>query len=613
MNLDCLNDIITDNLAIHIDISDLRSWDLNTGFTSVSLTKWTGAISDDLNLLDFGLTGFDNGRTNEMWGGLQLTSDDTLFQMYRIGYNQVQNPTTGQTSGITTTTLFDLYPMSAITGTSGGSYFMLDGGYLQGFFKLKDYNYELFPARCNNGITIETLLYLLPESFGIFFMMGKRAEDKYNPYFSGETLTGITVTGVTTSLDNYLDSFTETTVIKSGFSNVEDNKTIVYSATSTVNNIKDNVIAFLLTGDGHLGYKYINNKGLVVTNVSSAIITNTGFTWITITFTPDEIFEDLDLLECDNQRKGKLVIYVNGRARWIIKDFPEFYCKPLANDKEKQLGVPYSISWGGGSFGLKHSWHYDFQTYGLYTGQDTSYINTDFFVQGDPIPTHCNPIPDDSYLPGLSLSADSTTFINIDECTDDEIPVTVMRIEHTGNTATTYFIKFNRPVIALSNRDYTVNLSLYNDGFFNLLFKNKAYVEVYSDTVDVNIVDVTEYTNGSGWKDLKCVFRTADDSGKQSVNIGLLIETNGSFNLDTPLFVKNFTYTAADILVQDERKNDLIIEQNFNQSFIGGIQKLRIYDKSLNGSEVLHNMIIEARNNPDANFVVSKGGRIIYR
>ena len=57
MSLECLNNIIFDDLAIHIDISSLQSWNRNTDLTLVSLTKLNNAISSDLNLLDFGLTG----------------------------------------------------------------------------------------------------------------------------------------------------------------------------------------------------------------------------------------------------------------------------------------------------------------------------------------------------------------------------------------------------------------------------------------------------------------------------------------------------------------------------------------------------------------------------
>jgi len=102
-----------------------------------------------------------------MWDGITLTPNDTLFSMYRVGYNDVVNPTTGETSGVTITTTY--LPISA-TSVTGGSlnYFELNGGYLQGFFKLNGYNYQLLPFRYINGISLETILYLYSESYGIF-------------------------------------------------------------------------------------------------------------------------------------------------------------------------------------------------------------------------------------------------------------------------------------------------------------------------------------------------------------------------------------------------------------------------------------------------------------
>src|SRR5690606_31984690 len=86
MNLECLNGIITNRLAIHIDVSNINSWNLNTGFTSVSLTKWANAKSENLNLIDFGLTAFDNGRVRNMYDGLVITPSDTKLTLYRVGY-----------------------------------------------------------------------------------------------------------------------------------------------------------------------------------------------------------------------------------------------------------------------------------------------------------------------------------------------------------------------------------------------------------------------------------------------------------------------------------------------------------------------------------------------
>jgi len=666
MNLDCLNNIITTNLAVQIDISKLKSWNLNADLTTFSITKWNDAVSDNINLIDFGLTAFDNGRTNIMWSGITLTPQDNLFSMYRVGYNDVYNPINTETSGITAITQY--LPISAITTSTAGNYFDLNGGYLQGFFKLNGYNYELLPSRYNDGITIETLLYLYPNSSGIFYMMGARAEDKYNPYFSGEIITGNTTIGVVSSSDNYLDAIISSEILKESFSTPENNTNTIYTETDPINNIKNNVIAFEITTEGNLSYKYVDDNGVIVNNSSLNIITATGFTLISIVFTPYSKITDIDLLYCTKQRRGDLVFYVNGRTIWAVKDFPEFYFKSFTNNNEKQLGVPYSISWGGGSFGLQNSWHYDYQTYIIYSGQNSNYINSKFFVTNNPLPNICRiTSTGDTYLSGLSLSANSTTFIKTDTCNPTvQIPVTVMCINYTGSTGNTYFVRFNQPISVISNRDYTVNLSVYNNNFFMANTDNKLSILAYSNTVDINVIDDTEYmyplpyninnidselhkfndaqeyeyilngvmyygvsglevtqqnsliqnsdtimANNDTWLPMTSIFRSTENSGQNNIYLGLLIETDGIFNTGGTLYVKDFTYTAADILVQDERKDNLLIEQNFNTSFIGGIQKLRIYDMALTSPEILHNALFEANLNSDV--IVNKGGRIIHR
>ena len=345
MNLECLNDIITKNLAIHIDISDSDSWNLNTGLTSVSLTQWDGAKVDNINLYDFGLTMYDNGRIDEMYSGYTVTPDDTKVTLYRIGYN---NATGG--------TFYDLYPMSAVTtGSSVGNYFDTGGGYLQGFFKLEDYNFEQFPARYNDGITIETLIRIDSFHNGIFYLMGARAEDKYNTYFSGETeldVVGATsgFSGVYTSEENNLHAILDTEVLKTAFRIPEDRFQTVPKE-QPQDSTFDNIIAFMIQSDGKLAIKRIDENGVVYKRQSTNVLSSTGWTHITIVFKPDEKLDE-DLLDCAAARSGTLKIYVNGRLFWKIENYNEFFFKGIKNDREKQIGVPYNISWGGGSFGL---------------------------------------------------------------------------------------------------------------------------------------------------------------------------------------------------------------------------------------------------------------------
>ena len=57
-------------------------------------------------------------------------------------------------------------------------------------------------------------------------------------------------------------------------------------------------------------------------------------------------FDDLDY------RLGILKLYVNGYLFMIIKDFEEIIPRELSTEKEKQVGVPFNISFGGGTQGL---------------------------------------------------------------------------------------------------------------------------------------------------------------------------------------------------------------------------------------------------------------------
>ena len=54
-------------------------------------------------------------------------------------------------------------------------------------------------------------------------------------------------------------------------------------------------------------------------------------------------------------RKGRLKIYVNGKRFFTIENFEEIIPRGLNTDKEKQVGVPFNVSWGGGTQGLREN------------------------------------------------------------------------------------------------------------------------------------------------------------------------------------------------------------------------------------------------------------------
>lgn len=693
MDLNCLNGIITNNLAIHIDLTDENSWDLNTGYTSVSLTKWKNAISDNIELYDFGLTGYDNGRVDRMFSGVTVTPQDTKLTLYRVGYNECITPFSGET-------MYDLYPLSAITTEDVGNYFVLSGGYLQGFFKLENYNFEQFPSRYNNGITIETIINIFPDSSGTFFHMGLRSEDKYNDYFSGETklttstqyqtvynssglnaVVSETVTGwsgVSTSEGRYLHAYQEEEVLKDAFGSLDDglNTQNVWNKVEQSANTKNNIIAFGITDDNRLSYKLIDGKNIIRYNTSpNQLNIISGWTIIAISFKPDAPIENYDptIPNCFERRKGTLSFYVNGRLFWTEKDFDEFYFRALSNDREKQIGVPYNISWGGGSFGLKHSCHYDINTYTLYNGEPTQYILDNFISK--PYPFNPNPLTG-STIGGVAFSGDSDTFV--DENND---PITVFRVDYTGTTAQTpsnqYYIEHIEPFEVLSNREYDISIRIYDAGIFKQynddgsLAENSISLIVYGSE-DIEVISETKYKNpltfddltqdspfqvvpheyeyydsNSGliisgptgypsrteeneeqlerlanvnnvsgtneWKDLKLKFKLKDNTGEQIIFIGLLLNSTTNLNNNFVLFIDDWNYSGSDGMNKDETKDNLLIQQNFDDSFNGGIQKLRVYDVALNSQEILHNAIKESEGNSGYNLIIQGGGRIIYR
>jgi hypothetical protein len=54
-------------------------------------------------------------------------------------------------------------------------------------------------------------------------------------------------------------------------------------------------------------------------------------------------------------RNGRLKIYINGKIFYTIEDVEEVIPRGLNTDKEKQVGVPFNISWGGGTQGLREN------------------------------------------------------------------------------------------------------------------------------------------------------------------------------------------------------------------------------------------------------------------
>jgi len=254
--------------------------------------------------------------------------------------------------------------------------------------------------KSSESCTGNTLNNLYPDNKGFFFYMGTRSENKFWDLFSGET-------GYTTSSGYPLPPPKETTteLLNNPFLVYQPAGCCCFSGVTTETtqqkdrnaDIINNALGFRITDDGSIGYRTITMTGVcsavtattvvdcntqcgcgcssntgstsgytTATTVSEQYITGTSivecysmsglvqtdvWTHIGIRFKPYEYFEECELNYIPS-RKGSLTVYVNGYLKWTIEDFDEFIFKELNEHREKQQGVPFNYSWGGGTQGL---------------------------------------------------------------------------------------------------------------------------------------------------------------------------------------------------------------------------------------------------------------------
>jgi len=139
--------------------------------------------------------------------------------------------------------------------------------------------------------------------------------------------------------------------------------------------LSENALGFRITNDGRIGYRKMtvtgdcyNNKFLITGTVmeegySDANVMPTGNTWTHIVVTYVEGGSKYGL------PSGTLTFWVNGLAKYKVHDFIGLQLRALDEWSAKQIGVPFNMSWGGGTQGLTES-----QTFG---GPDPADKNMD--------------------------------------------------------------------------------------------------------------------------------------------------------------------------------------------------------------------------------------------
>jgi len=234
-----------------------------------------------------------------------------------------------------------------------------------------------------SGATGNTLNQNFTGNTGFFFYIGTRAENKFRNVFSGEsglyTCDGIIPLSpdgeepvVTTDGQSW---FTKSSYGRSCSPCQTTGTTNTITATTYCDELSENALGFRITPEGRVGYRKMTVDGhnywceeSGTTGGSHYMITGSkmeegyspNFTisgdtqkWyhIVVTYSQNSVKNGLPA--------GTLKFWVNGRVVYRVEEFIGLKLRPLNDYSSKQLGVPYNISWGGGSQGLLES-----QTFG---------------------------------------------------------------------------------------------------------------------------------------------------------------------------------------------------------------------------------------------------------
>lgn len=141
---------------------------------------------------------------------------------------------------------------------------------------------------------------------------------------------------------------------------LESGYTDTYDSNVFYHDIYSNAIAFLIKDDGSIGYKYlvkncdksIEKPYNILEGYSYPGIINEN-EWVKIKIRIKAVGKD----------GMKLMFYVNGKLKYITSELPIFNFKELDELPEKQEGVSYNISIGGGSQGLSEAIFMDYMLY----------------------------------------------------------------------------------------------------------------------------------------------------------------------------------------------------------------------------------------------------------
>jgi hypothetical protein len=221
---------------------------------------------------------------------------------------------------------------------------MFEDAYLQEQIKLNDVN--LIDSK---GNTIGEKGFYEFETDNKFILFN-RTKDGFN-YKNWKDEYKVTLTGKTDSISiNYFPYLNRG---KNGYDKDNVNELIDnYSYSYNVfKDIENNALALKINNDGSISYRYLSTDcELIEEHTLPNIIKKNEWTDIRLKIVKKNRRNscvETNVLGC-----MQLLIYVNGYLKLVSKEIPELNLKRINDTSERQEGIPYSISIGGGTQGL---------------------------------------------------------------------------------------------------------------------------------------------------------------------------------------------------------------------------------------------------------------------
>ena len=133
------------------------------------------------------------------------------------------------------------------------------------------------------------------------------------------------------------------------------------------NDLYRNAFALQVKDDGSIGYKYLvqdcdsEEKDYKIESEFSEVGVIPENEWVTIHIKIEPVGKIYKITDIKTSSSQKMIMYfyVNGKLVFITKELPTFNFRELNDMPDKQEGVPFNISLGGGTQGLADVVYYE--------------------------------------------------------------------------------------------------------------------------------------------------------------------------------------------------------------------------------------------------------------